>query len=242
VFKNNYTNKPNTFCVEAILKIAKIVVSKYVARGVIPYREKEDVEMAVVEKFLNQQEKIMNAFEGKSKISTYYAAIINKMCCEVIRKESKHWYSLSENDPQEIANSNATADFDTDKKTCLNSEIHLLSKALLFFNGDAGKVNLFLKYYFDIEIKDEDIKTFSLEHYGKIKEILACEKEALKAAKFEKMADVVNVVEKKNIKGDAVRMWLNKQIDVLLKRINYHGNSKHTVETLCILMEMKSLN
>jgi hypothetical protein len=66
------------------------VVMRHVSRGVIPTREQEDVKTSILEKFLLKQNKIDGSFQGKSKIATYYTAVINRMCAEVIRKEQKH--------------------------------------------------------------------------------------------------------------------------------------------------------
>ncbi len=56
---------------EQLMEIVKKVVSRYVAKGSIPRREASDAEMSVFEKFWNNREKILNAFQGKSQLTTY---------------------------------------------------------------------------------------------------------------------------------------------------------------------------
>ncbi|PKP15534.1 MAG: hypothetical protein CVU06_16390 [Bacteroidetes bacterium HGW-Bacteroidetes-22] len=51
------------------------------------------------------------------------------------------------------------------------------------------------------------------------------------------MALAVNLVENKNIKPDAVRMWFNKQMDILLHGLNGNKMACHTRETLVLLFE-----
>ena len=236
----NQLIKDDTTLMETVNNISKKVVSKYVARSVIPLREKEDVEMAVVEKFLNKKDKIINAFEGKSKLITYFTAVINRMCCEIIRKEQKHWYSVPDNEQNDDNNKDSlTLSYEAEKRVVINSEVKRLSKAMLFFNGINAKVNLFLKYYYDIPLNDNDLISYSKENKNFLKDVLVNKQKDLKSDKFEKLAKIVNKAEGKNITGDAVRMWLNKQINVLLKRLNNNNSSNHNAESLGLLFEIK---
>ena len=236
----NQLIKDEKALMETVSSISRKVVSRYVARAVVPLREKEDVEMAVIEKFLKKKDKIINDFIGKSKLTTYCTAIINRMCCEIIRKEQKHWYSVSENEQNASTNKNTqTLSYEAEKPFVISSEVKRLTKAMFFFNGINSKVNLFLKYYYDIPLNDNDIINYSKENINFLKEILAEQQRDSKSDKFEKLAIIVNKTEGKNIKGDAVRMWLNKQINILLKRLNNNNASNHNAESLGILFEIK---
>ena len=225
---------------ETISKISSKVVSRYIARSVIPLREKEDVEMAIIEKFLDKKEKITGAFEGKSKPVTYFTAVINRMCCEIIRKEQKHWYALPDDQQKDNEKQdNPGLIYESEKGAAINNEVKRLSKAMLFFNGTSAKINLFLKYYYDIPLKNTDFINYSEENKNFIKDILVDQKVDSKAGKFEKLAKLVNKVENKNIKSDAVRIWLNKQTDILIKRLNHNNASNHNAESLGLLFEIK---
>lgn len=224
---------------DLIRTITEKVVSRYVFRTVIPAREKEDVEMAVIEKFLNKKEKINQTFEGKSKITTYYTAIINRMCCEIIRSESKHWYSV--NDDAELYQDQQykTLNYESAKKTLINDEVKRLANTMLFFNGEREKVNLCLKYFFDIPLDDEDIRMYSQDKHDKLKLILEERESLSKAEVFKNLSKVVNIVENKNVGGDAIRIWLNKRIDTILNRMNTNGLYFHNKESLSVLIEMQ---
>ena len=74
-----------------LLLLAEKVVKRYVSKGVVPQRELEDTQMQMVEKFLLKQDKIEERFSGKSNVTTYCIAVLNNMCCEIIRKDLKHW-------------------------------------------------------------------------------------------------------------------------------------------------------
>jgi hypothetical protein len=228
-----------TISTSQIIDIASKVVSRYVQRSVIPSREKEDVIMAIVEKFINQKGKIEQAYEGKSKITTYFVAILNRMCCEVIRKDSKHWYSIADLDAKENVSGFITPSFETEKNYAITSEVKRLDNTMLFFNGERPKINLFLKFYFDLPFDDQEVIDYAKGKYGLVKPILYTSKMDSKAEIFETLSKVVNIVEVKNVKGDAVRMWLNKQIEAILSRLNRNGVANHDKESLALLFEIQ---
>jgi DNA-directed RNA polymerase specialized sigma24 family protein len=226
-----------------ITSITKRVVSKYTARRVIPKREMEDVEMAILEKFIKQKEQILKAFEGKAKFSTYCMAIVNRMCCEVIRKESRHWYAVHEEELLPGQYEQSTPSIETEKNAVLHSEILRLKQILLFFNEESTKVLLFLKYYFDLPIGKSDVFAYCPTREKRLLDIFINPREGLsKGELFERLAEVVNLVENRKVKGDAVRMWLNKQIEALLIRLNGMGGSRHTKESLALLFELLAEN
>jgi DNA-directed RNA polymerase specialized sigma24 family protein len=229
-----------TISMDQIVDIANKVVSRYVYRSVIPTREKDDVVMAIVEKFLKQKNKIEQAYEGKSKISTYFVAILNRMCCEIIRKESKHWYSITNDESEMNSTRFSTLSIETEKTFAITNEVKRLDNTLLFFNGERPKINLFLKYYFDLPYDQDDIKDYAKDKYEEVKIILVNPESASKAQLFENLALVVNLVEGKDVKGDAVRMWLNKQIDVILNRLNRNGIANHDKQSLAVLFEIQN--
>lgn len=223
-----------------IMDIASKVVSRYISRAAIPEREKEDVIMAIVEKFLLKKEKILEAFEGKAALSTYYTAVINRMCCEIIRKENKHWYSLPEDENPLTFNQINTSHIDTEKKIVIKNEVKRFQNAMLFFNEERAKVYLFMKFLFDIPVQDEDIEQYTKGLRFDLKSLFITQQGLSKGETFEYLARLVNTVENKDIKADAVRMWLNKQIDILLQRLNGTETSFHTRESLAILIEIEN--
>jgi hypothetical protein len=238
---SNQIERDEKSTLELVIFITKKVVARYISLSFIPNREREDTEMAVIEKFINKKEQIHQSFKGKSKITTYYTAIINRMCCEIIRKEQKHWYSLLENIISE-ENGSKTLFFESAKETVIKDEVKRLSKALLFFNGDRQKVNLYLKYYFDIPLKNEDFEMYHNNYKETIQEILKTREGLKKSEVFENLSNVINLVENKNVGPDAVRIWLNKQIDIIIVRMNANGNYNYNQESLSILYEIYSLN
>lgn len=229
---------------EFILQISHVVetvVGKYVARKAVPRREQEDVAMVVLEKFIHQKDKIMGAFQGKSALNTYYVAVLNRMVCEVIRKESRHWYAVIENE-YEISENRITFEFEAEKSLIIKNEVIRYQQSIQFFNRTGAKVNLFLKYYFGLPLQPSDYKRYGIKHAHELQQILPGGESVSKGLAFDQLAKAVNLVEGKNLKGDAVRMWLNKQMDVILERLNTTGGSQHNRDNLAILCELSALN
>ena len=90
--------------ISQISHVVEVVVRKYIARKAVPKREQEDLTMIVLEKFIDQKEKIMSSFQGKSSFNTYCVSIVNRMVCEVIRKENRNWYSVVEQEQRQEEN------------------------------------------------------------------------------------------------------------------------------------------
>lgn len=234
---NNKYNGNKTF--DDLLQWVNIVVSRYVTRKIIPHREQEDVVMAIVEKFLRQKAKIDSNFKGNSKRSTFYIAVINKMCCEVIRKESRHWYSVNEEMNESNTISCIDSAMNSDNKLVISQEIKRLSNVLLFFNGDRAKINVCLKIYFDIDLTEKELRDYKPIQEADIQKVLLRSNDMSKAEKYDLMATIINNAEGKNTKGDAVRMWLEQKIQIILSRLNSKHESSHDKESLGILMEYK---
>lgn len=239
-FSGNYMNSSNRIFTDLLFDLCDKVVTKYVLRGVIPSREKEDVMMAVMEKFIKQKEKIDKAFEGKSKVATYYVAIISRMCCEIIRKEQRHWYAVVDDEEKmDEYREPSMISYESEKKVHISDELNRFKTTMLFFNGTRAKVYLFLKYYFNIPLNDQDIEAYYRENPSEIKNLLLPEPSS-KAELFNNLSMAVRLVEKKNVGGDAVRMWLNKQIDIILNRLNLNGVYAHNKDSLGALMELQN--
>lgn len=220
-----------------VLKYAQIVVSRFIAKGAIPPKEKDDISMTVVEKFLSKREKIDAAYKGNSKYSTYCIAVLNKMCLEVIRKDIKYW------DIREFEEYKSQQEFDlsSQNKLIIKDEIRYLNKILILFGREKYKLILFLAFYFKSRIIDKDVFNY---HPGlinsELKDTFKQNQTLSKAELFESLAKVVNFVENKEVKADAVRMWLNKKRDLIIKRLNstsYRTNyDKDSFQTLFELL------
>jgi len=228
-------NRPKLLTDEQLLVLSEKVVSRYVYAGTIPLKDKEDVVMSMVEKFLIKHDSIKKAYNGDAKITTYCIAVLNRMCCEVIRKEFKSWRHVSDFEMIHPA----TSELSSSEKLIIDDEVKLLGKIILFFDQEFYKVRLFLACYYQLPLHDDDIQGYDPNNKagGLIKSIQR-ENDLSKGNTFEILATIVNQVEGKQIKPDAVRMWLNKVIETLIARLNGPFNrSQYTKETLQLLFE-----
>jgi DNA-directed RNA polymerase specialized sigma24 family protein len=234
-----YNNRENSDAIQNIVALCENIVLKYVSRNAIPYREKEDVIMAVTEKFMNQKDKIDNNFKGKSKVSTYYISVLNRMCCEIIRKEQKHWFAVQDLETKDFpGNQEQTQSFDTEKELIIKEELKRLKKILQMYTDEHFKLLIFLNYFYRIPVKAIDIEQYNKEHFPQIRRILTETPSLSKGEIFENLAKVVSISEKKHIGADALRMWLNKAMTGIINRMNINGIYQYNKETLGILLEM----
>jgi hypothetical protein len=218
-----------------ILELSHKVVNRYVSRGSIPIREKEDVAMSVIEKFLKKQEDINKRFQGQSKYTTYCIAVLNRMCCEIIRKELKHW-DIRESDIYEKHNQNQLSSSDM---LMIKDETKNLNKIIIMFGAEKYKIRLFIAYYYRLRIILNDIKNYDSDYINHNLELFFNNSEGLsKAEVFENLANVVNLVENKEIKNDAVRMWLKKVRMLIIERLNnYSGKMNYDNDSFQALYE-----
>jgi hypothetical protein len=220
---------------EHLLKLTDLVVNRYVASGTIPVKEKEDVKMSIIEKFLQKKQVIQDSFSGKAKVSTYCMAILNRMCCEVIRKEIKFWkeYSIDQLDKEIVDYKNTSAHL------LIQDEIKLLQRILQLFENGPNKIRLFLAYFYQLPILKKDVSAYDINYFEhKLWDIFSDSTLKNKSGIFENLAIAVQKAEQKQIKADAVRMWLNKSIQYMLNRLNGPFNrANYTAESLQILFE-----
>ncbi len=157
----------NDSCTQPIIKLARNrfsesycaqTVLRYVSRKAIPSREYEDVEMAVIEKFINQKQQIVTNFEGKAQPSTYCIAIVNRMCCEVIRKEWKHWQAVGSGSSVPDASFYQASESQTDHVLLVGLELERLQSALNSLQETVPSAEILLLLHFELKPGPELIK------------------------------------------------------------------------------------
>ena len=228
-------NKHDTFISpNELIEIAKRVVARYMYKGAIPKRDAEDTQMSIVEKFYNQQIKIKASFKGDCKINTYCIAILNRMCCEIIRKDFKTWQQVQNNEtPIELGRSET---YTSEKKAVINSEIKRLKYILNFFGDDRYKLILCIKLIYNLFIDNNDIKNIGVTDVNKYMIILKEAENKLLADKYNVLASLFNEIEDKKNKGDSIRMWMNKNTDKIIYLLN-ENNSNYDKKSIVILFE-----
>lgn len=205
---------------DQLLNLTDRVVKCYT--HIIPKEEREDIKMDIIEKYLNKEEKICNNFKGDSQITTYVLAILNRICCSAIRKESKRWDLIYCTDfcPTNIN----TTRSETEDSVLIKDEINYLQRILLLLN-DNSKTVTFLAFYYNLEAKTIFTSKYLKKlQKSKLVKLLNPKEDRSKADRFIILAQITNKVEGKNIQADAVRIWLNKEITKIVNRLN--GSTK----------------
>lgn len=201
---------------DQLLVFADKVVRKYSSSGIIPSKEFDDVKMAIVEKYLKKQDKISKAYSGDAKISTYCIAVLNRMCCEVIRKELKHW----KNQCEEQLEGESTSDFSASAQLLIQDEVQLLRRILIFFNDEYSKIVFCLAFLYQLPLKKDVVLAYDSKGVAVIKNTDIREQVKNKGDIYKELAILVNVVEDRKLKPDAIRMWVNKTVDKIVCRLN----------------------
>lgn len=219
-----------------LLDLSKKVVSRYVSNGAIPAKEQEDIQMGIVEKFLMKHDDIQRAYKGKAKVTTYCVAVLNKMCCEQIRNELKNWKLQ----PVEQVETEKTSARKVFAKLVITDEVRLLNKIICLFNEERYKVHLFLAYFYQLVIEEYDIACYDRNYLeNKLPVIFGQINLKTKGEIFDNLAVAVFKAESKNVKADAVRMWLNKGLEKIIVRLNGpYRRAEYDRESAQILFEI----
>lgn len=220
-----------------LMDMAHKVVMRYVQRRAIPEKESQDVEMAMVEKFLKQKQRIVQAFEGKSAPETYGIAILNRMCCEVIRQEQKHWYHL---DADEVLGKleQAEPSFTSISPMMFQFEINRLKQVMETAIRHPEKLRALLAVYFELQHADRWLADYAGSQAKAATALLTEHSSSSKSVRYELLGRIISLVEQRKMKADAARMYLYKEMDRLIELLNKNEQSNHSRETLRLLFEL----
>lgn len=234
-------NKTDLISLEAIEELCSIIINKFISRGVIPFNEKEDIKQSLLEKYLLKREKIAKAYSGKAQPKTYYSAVLYKMTCEVIRSELNNWKTIK-SEVNEMLKYNKDNSLSPEQATIIHNEKDLLDKVLTTFGKERAKIELFLKVFYRVPVSNMDIKECYKNHKSNTSIALAGNMpEAKDKELYSDLAGLVNQYENKDVKPDAIRMYINKYINSILSRLNgKYQRANYSKETLGILFEIFS--
>ncbi len=234
-------NTTDLISLEAIEELCSIIVNKFISRGVIPFNEKEDIKQSLLEKYLIKKEKIAKAYSGKAQPRTYYSAVLYKMTCELIRSELNNWKTIK-SEVNEMLKYNKDNSLSPEQATIIHNEKDLLDKVLTTFGKERVKIELFLKVFYRVPVSNKDIKKCYKNHESDTTVELTENKPGVKDKElYSDLASLVNQYENKDVKPDAIRMYINKYINSILSRLNgKYQRANYSKETLGILFEIFS--
>ena len=230
--------KNKRFTTESLLKITDIVVKKFVKNGSINYNDFDDIKQSVIEKYLIKKERIESSFTGKSKVETYVSAVIYRMILEYLRSDknrSKRFSDFEDNskvfEKEKVIN--------PEEQLIINNEKIYLKRVLLTFGKQRVKLILFVKFYFRLLILIRDLFNYVPENKtDEAMKILRKNENVKDKEIYIRLCEMQNLFEQKKVKPDAVRMFINKNIETIINRLNGEGKAYYTKECLQILFEM----
>lgn len=224
-------NETTAFYQKDLILLSEKVVSKYAYT--IPEREHEDVKMSIIEKYLIQEEKIILQFKGQAKYSTYCYAILNRICCGIIRSEIKNWQQN-----HDLFKESQAITLSPEEKYIIKDEMSFLSKILMTLD-QPFKIIIFLAVLYRLEPKTSYINKYDFNYKKhQLLKILSKNHGSSKAKLYTAMAKLVHLVEKKIVQPDAIRMWLNKRRAQAINRLNGPFNrANYDKESFQILFE-----
>ena len=217
-----------------ILEWAGKVVDRFVMKEFIPRRERDDIQMSLVEKFWVKKKELLNRFQGNSKLSTYCIAILNRMCLELIRSQKKNWNL--------VANEYFAIEQSLDNPyhvTIIRQEAQTLHRILQLFDDEEAKIRLFSAFSYLLKIREADVASYDTKYKKhKLLRLFLTTGEITKSEVFQILSKVEQVVEKKTKQPDAVRMWINKNKKTSIRRLNLnHGKKVYNNESYQLLFE-----
>jgi DNA-directed RNA polymerase specialized sigma24 family protein len=225
------------FSDEQVLTITDIILKKFIKNKGIDYHNFDDFRQEVLENFYTKKDKIMSAYSGKAKPETYISAVIYRMILGVIRNDKNFRKYQADVEPAtELQKEKVRT---PEEELLIKNEKYYLS-LILNTLPESKKALLFLKSYFRVNITQEDLLAYcsKLQDY-ELSEKLNRSDEMTDKELYECLCDIENSVQLKQIKPDAVRMYINKMIDVLLARLNGRNQRCfYNKESLAYLFEL----
>ncbi|MEA1878182.1 MAG: sigma-70 family RNA polymerase sigma factor [Bacteroidota bacterium] len=227
-----------------LLKYQQIIwtiVRSYFSKGMVQFREQEDLVQEINKKLLERMPRIQAQYNYSSKLRTYFSVIIRNICLEEYRKISM----VSESDPL-IYYKTEASESPVDL-FLFNQEYERLQRILVFFHKEQARLNLLLKVFNNITVNARDLDLFHDDRPEADTEILIeksnnC-KDQIKKHKFDLISEVLTSLEGKHTPSESLRKWYSSRLDECLKLMNGSPpTSSYTADSLGLLLEQAHLN
>ena len=165
------------------------------------------------------------------------SAILYRMVLEILRSEkNKPEKNLNKSDNPNVFDNRKV--INPEEKLIIENEKKYLKRIMLTLGKDRVKIKLFIKFYFRMLIVILDLKNYVPEKFTKkVLGILQHNENIRDKEIYTKLSEAQNIFETKKVKPDAVRMFINKNINKIINRLNGTNRAFYTKESLQILFE-----
>ncbi|MEA3495356.1 MAG: hypothetical protein U9R42_04905 [Bacteroidota bacterium] len=232
------SKKNKCFSTDLLLKVCNIIVKMFVKNGRINYSEFDDTKQAVIEKYLSKKSKIESAYNGTAKAETYLSAVIYRMVLETIRGNNSKLKRMI-NSFEDVDNYSTEKSIDPEQQLLIKNEIVFLQRVMLTLGNKRHQIELYLKYYLGIKLIITDLRIYVPNTVlSDVFNLLKENKLLKKQEKILNLCKIQNIIESKTVKPDAVRMYLNKNIEQIINRLNGNGRAFYTKDSFAVLFEL----
>ncbi len=210
--------------------------------SIYPY-EKKDLKQFINIRLIEDLPKIKVNYEGKSKLKTYMIAVTLNLSREFKKKNCTKSITMA-NDKTTSSKAFYIDDFNNiEKSIYIKAEIEQLKIAIAIFGSKSHKIKLAILVYYGLTIdksvlfaycKDNALTETFLPKLNKGIEIN-------KKTTISILTQLFNDTENKTNTDEATRKWISRTLEEIVKLLNI-GLSKHTKETLGVLLEMAFSN
>lgn len=217
------------------------IVRNYLNKGMVRYREQEDLVQEVNKKLLERIPRIQAQYNNTSKLRTYLSVIIRNMCLEEYRRIDL----ISE--PESPLYKVAEASEKPVDSLLYKQEYERLQRILIIFGKERARLNLLLKVLNNILVENNDLILFggekSEDDLNRIGILVNTCQDQMKKRKFEILSQVISEFEDKDVPPDSLRKWYSSRLTECLKLLNGDPPScSYSADTLGLLLERISYN
>ncbi len=230
--------KKDVFPLSMLEKISSIIVKKFIKAGYLTPEDYQDFSQTLKTRYLSNKEKIEGKFKADSLPQTYMSSVLKNMVLEELRTDKKYKERYMEYEKNMMRLGEKDSSISPENQAVIENEKKHLQKVFLSLGKDRAKVLLGCKMIQRLRVTKEEFEDYLDGRPSKGSEkYLEVSNEDQNRDVYEKLCIIINLVEAKNNKPDAFRLWLNKKIEQIIARLNANNISKYDNETFGILLE-----
>ena len=226
------------FPLEMLEKISSIIVKKFIKAGYITPDDYQDYNQTLKTRYLTNREKIEGKFKADSLPQTYMSSVLKNMMLEELRSGKKYKERSQEYEKAALLSGEKDRSLSPEERAVIENEKKHLQRVFLSLGKHRAKVLLGCKMIQRLKITDSEFEDYldgrASNGAEKYLDFLPGEQNQ---DIYQKLCMITNLVEGKDNKPDAIRLWLGKKIEQIIMRLNSGSVSKYDAETFGILLE-----
>jgi hypothetical protein len=226
------------FPLSMLEKISSIIVKKFIKAGYIKPDDYQDFTQTLKTRYLSSRERIEGRFKADSLPQTYMSSVLKNMMLEELRVDKKYKERSMEYEKNAMRQGDRDTSLSPENRAVIENEKKHLHRVFLSLGKDRAKVLLGCKMIQRLEVTKQEFDDYlNGRPSNGAEKYLRVSKEDQNQDVYQKLCVIINLVENKNNKPDAFRLWLNKKTEQIIARLNAGKISRYDGETFGILLE-----